>query len=226
LMLLFQSLVTVGALRHSGLYFILYLSCLWYRSTWGTPQSLRTVPASPFAQLERFFLPVILALQVVAGVYVWLIHYSAPFSNSKRAADFIRQHGYTNLLIAGSREAYTSPLAAYLDRPIYYPDTARYGTFIYETTTPHDLSTPQALVRVAQLATTAQGDVLFVLNDEITLMKNRVAEPLTSAWLHPDGSVSRLSETTAKPFMQISLLVQFRGAIVGENYSLYLIQHR
>ena len=104
LMLLFHFVVSEAALRHDGLYFILYLACVWCGFTRGRDQKPRSSPAILPVWMERLFLPLILAIQVVAGAYAWTLHLMTPFSASKLAADFIRQHGYANLLIIGSRE--------------------------------------------------------------------------------------------------------------------------
>jgi hypothetical protein len=66
-------------------------------------------------------------------------------------------------------------------------------------------------------------DVLWVKYGSLTItLVNGSSEPLESAWLHPDGRVSPLSEPPVNPDMQISLLAEFL-AIVDESYSLYLI---
>lgn len=223
LMLLFQSVMGLGALRHLGLYFILYVACLWSQSTWGTSQ--QPLPAaSPAARWERAFFQSLLVVQVVAGLYAWIIHFRTPFSGSKLAADFIRQNGYANWLIVGSPEERVSSMTAYLDRPIYYPDSARYGTFYRETTAKRKFSTAELMYRVAQLVRTEQRDILFVCSGSVDTFRNGVAEPLRSAWLRPDGSVSSPSEAPDESSMQMRLLAQIRGTIVNEDYSLYLVR--
>ncbi len=104
LMLLFHFVVSEAVVRHAGLYFILYLACLWCGFTRGQGQKPRSSSATLPERMERLFLPSILAIQVVAGAYAWTLHLMTPFSTSKLAADFIRRHGYANLLIIGSPE--------------------------------------------------------------------------------------------------------------------------
>jgi hypothetical protein len=220
---LFQAVVAPGALRHFGLYFILYLACLWARSTWGTARE--PGPAtSPSAGLEHAFLPSLLVLQVLAGAYVWTVHLATPFSNSKRAAEFIWRSGYANLPIVGSKEDVVSPVTAYLGRRIYYPDSARYGTFFSATTAKRDLSPQEVTHAVARLATTEHRDILLVLNGSVDMVRNGVVEPAQSVWLFPDGGISLAPEPPIPSCMQMSLLAQFQGAMGDENYSLYIIR--
>jgi hypothetical protein len=220
LMLLFQSMIWGGALRHHGLYFILYLACVWVGSAPRTHQKSQPAAATVPAGWEELFLPSLLALQVVAGVYAWTILYGAPFSGSKAAADFIRQHGYANLPIVGSKEANVSPVTAYLNRPIYYPDSARYGTYHRESDIRPELTIQEVTRQVFQLAQKEHTDALVLLTGRIPDMGD---EPFTSSWLHPDGGVSPLSETPMGSHLKISHLAEFR-ATVDELYCLYLVR--
>ncbi len=223
LMLLFHFVVSEAALRHAGLYFILYLACLWCRFTTGDGQKLRSSSATLPERLERLFLPSILAIQVVAGAYAWTLHLMTPFSASKLAADFIRQHGYADLLIIGSPEGKVIPVTAYLDQPIYYPDSERYGTFSVENSARRDLSAQETLQSVTQMAMKAHGDTLLVWYGRLTTSDNGITQPLTSAWLSLDGSKYPRSGRPTEPRIKISQLVAFQKVIVDEDYSLYLI---
>jgi TPR repeat protein len=223
LMLVFHFVVAEGALRHAGLYFILYLACLWCAFTRGGDQKLEPSPASLPGRLERFFLPSILAIQVVAGAYAWTLHLLTPFSAGQLAADFIRQHGYANLLIIGSPEMTVAPVTAYLDRPIYYPDSQRYGTFWWDKSARHDLSPAELMQSVAQMAMKAHGDTLLVLKGTLTFSPDGITHPVDGAWLSPDGSISSLSKPPTGPHVKIRLLVGFQTVITDDKYSLYLI---
>jgi hypothetical protein len=227
LMLVFHFVVAEGALRHAGLYFILYLACLWCAFTRGGDQKLEPSPASLPGQLERFFLPSILAIQVVAGAYAWTLHLMRPFSAGKLAADFIRQHGYANLLIIGSEEAGVTPVTAYLDRPIYYADSERYGTFWWDRSAQHDVGLRELLQSVAQMTMKAHGNTLLVWRGGInTISDDGSKQVLRIAWLNPDGSLWRPSMPPTEPLLEISQLANFRTAIVDEEYSLYMISQR
>jgi hypothetical protein len=225
LMLLFHFVVAGAQVRHDGLYLILYLACLWCGLTWGCDQAPRSRPTSRSVQMERFFLVSILAVQVLAGAYAWTLHLMTPFSTSKLAADFIRQHGYAHLLIIGSKEADVTPVTAYLDQPMYYPDSGRYGTFSLENTARHDLSMQELMQSVAQMAMKAHGDTLLVWNGRLAMSRDGITQPLESAWLSLEGSFCSLSGPPTGPRMKISYLAS-GGAITDEQYSLYLISQR
>jgi hypothetical protein len=151
--------------------------------------------------------------------------FQTPFSGSKRAADFIRRNGYASLLIVGSQEANVSPVTAYLDRPIYYPDSARYGTFPCESSARRDLSEREVLSQTAQLARTEHADILLILSNVFLTWSDNSGpsrQPFTSAWLCPDGTGSKSSEPPVKPYLKITFLAEFR-AIGDESYYLYIV---
>jgi tetratricopeptide (TPR) repeat protein len=223
LMLVFHFVGSEAAVRHDGLYFILYLACLWCGFTWGRNPKPRSSPAILLVQMERFFLPSILAIQVVAGAYAWTLHLLTPFSTGKLTADFIRQHGYANLLIIGTPEMRVTPVTAYLDQPIYYPDSERYGTFWWDRSARHDLSQREVLQSVAQMAMKAHGDTLLVWYGQFTLSQGGITKSLKSAWLSPDGSFYSLLGPPTEQCVKMSLLADFLTTIVDEAYSLYLI---
>jgi hypothetical protein len=146
-----------------------------------------------------------------------------PFSASKQAADFIEQHGYANLLIIGSRDLNVAPMTAYLDRPVYYPDSERYGTFAFESSSRHDLSVTELLQSVAQMAGKTHGDTLLVWSGGLMIPQGGVMQPLRSAWLSPDGRIYFVAGSSAEQRMKMLLVADFRNVIVDEEYSIYLI---
>ncbi len=226
LMLLFHFVVSEASVRHDGLYFLLYLACLWCGFTRGRDPKLQPSPASLPVRMERFFLASLLAIQVVAGAYAWTLHLMRPFSASKQTADFIRQHGYTNLPIIGSSETHVTPVTAYLDQPIYYPDSERSGTYWWERSARHDLSFPEVLQSVAQMAMKAHGDTLLIWWGGLKISPDGIVQPMRSAWLGGDGSLYPPSGPPTEPHMKMSLLVHFQHPIVDEDYSLYLISQQ
>ncbi len=114
-------------------------------------------------------------------------------------------------------------MTAYLDKPIYYPESERYGTFSVENSARHDLSVPEVLQSVAQMAMKAHGDTLLVWYGLLTIPDNGTTQPLTSAWLSLDGSKDSRSGRATEQRIKISRLVAFQKVIADEDYSLYLI---
>jgi len=62
------------------------------------------------------------------------------------------------------------------------------------------------------------------LNGSLDVVRNGVVGPAQTIWLLPDGDLSLASDPPVVSCMRMSLLAQFLGAIVDENYSLYSIR--
>ena len=71
-----------------------------------------------------------LAGSALAGAGTYLADFSRPFSSSREAAAFVRSSGLADLEIVGHTDFVVSPLAALLDKKLYYPERRGYGTFI------------------------------------------------------------------------------------------------
>jgi len=219
MLLVFQSVIGSGALRHHGLYLILYLACVWCRGIPSGDSGAEMAATGWSRRLGGWFLTLVLVVQAVAGVYVWTILLQAPFSGSKAAADYIREHGYMKLPIVGTREANVSPVAAYLDRRIWYPDSERSGTYYDERGAKHAMAFRELLQKVFVVAQAERSDVLLLLTDRMKVE----GKVLDSGWLVPSGGVVLAWEAPAGPHLKVTHLAGFR-ATVDEEYNLYLFQ--
>ena len=90
-----------------------------------------------------------------------------PFSAGKETAAFIHRRGYADATLVGSKYFIVSTVANYLDRPMYYAETAQFGTFSrwkrQRTAVP-----PADLVRIArEMADVNRKDVLMVVSYDL-----------------------------------------------------------
>jgi hypothetical protein len=109
-----------GYTRHFGAHFLLFLACLWIAR--GQQQQ----------EERRSDLPLLLllAIQVVAGAWVYgqdLVH---PFSAARATAGFLRDPQYAGMLTVGYPDAISTPVTGYLGRPFYYPQSRSLGTYV------------------------------------------------------------------------------------------------
>ena len=117
---IFISVKYVGFMRHHGHYFIAYVMALWLRID--EPQSTRP---------GNIFFLVLLLFQLFATGLASYFDIKYPFTQSLRAAAYIEQHSPTGQLLVGHWDYAASPVAFHLERPIYYPNQGKKGTFIY-----------------------------------------------------------------------------------------------
>ena len=157
-----------GAPRHHGHLFIVFVVCLWLSACYKEREL-----ASPFAnkltalcvRYSPVLLMVLLCVHLLGGIAasgrdIWL-----PFSRGRDVARFIEANGMSDIPILGERDAPASPVAAYLNRPIYYPANGRSGTYIvFDRERKRELTNEQLIEAIDKFISQERRDVLLVLN--------------------------------------------------------------
>jgi hypothetical protein len=157
------------------------------------------------------FLTGILVLQAAGGITAHALDARRPFSRAPAAARYLAEHGLDRLDIVAYRDYAISPLAAHLEKPLWYPQSGRWGTFvIYDGR------------RRLQLDLDDLGAAV-----ESVMRERRVEEVLLILYLplrearDPDGWRSYDGELTRG--IRVRLLAHFEGSAAGdENFYIYL----
>lgn len=139
----------IGYNRHSGHLYLVWLLCLWLDN-----------PRGYCAGWRRAVFRAVLLSHVVGAAWAVGVDWAHPFSTSRQAARMLQERELDGLPIVGLPDSLMSPLAAWLDKPIYFADSRRWGTFVVwdnhrEEKTPRDL---------LQQIKTVGDDVIFVAN--------------------------------------------------------------
>ena len=192
----------VPSIRHNGHLFILLIVCFWIFLSEARTNYAKNRPRifKVLSSYQNLLLTIILCIQFYAGIKMYAIDLNRVFSNSQNVARYIKSHQLEQLTIVGSRYRIVFPLSAWLDRPIYYPEINRFGTFTIWTSksVPGNtrISQQEMLQRVAKLK--RENKMLLVLDQKL----NNI-----------DTSLN------------YKLLVAYEDAIVTrENYFIYLIE--
>ncbi len=160
-----------GSIRHHGHLYLLFIASLWLASASGEikpgPSFLQTL--ADFCQAHRDrAVTVILAAQLLAGVWAASLDLCFPFSASQEAARFMQQHRLDRLLIVGHTDDAASSVAGYLDCRLYYPSVRGWGSFIVQNRERKTNLEPEELVAQArELSRRRQQDTLLLLNQEL-----------------------------------------------------------
>jgi hypothetical protein len=108
--------------RHQGIFLMIWLMFVWL----STPQSGFVI----HNKMTKAMLVIIFVCQLVGGVFSYIMDLKYTFSEAKETAAFIEKNNLQDELLAGYFDYSTSPVGAYLDRRIYYPERSGYGTFM------------------------------------------------------------------------------------------------
>jgi len=124
-----------GSIRHHGHIYLLLIAALWIGAAqpWRERGSDRAVAdAEPRGLGKGLHIAFtgLLVVHVIAALVAVSIDWLRPFSQSKATAQFIRDNELTATFLIGERDTCTAPIAAYLNRKLYFPRGDRVGSFI------------------------------------------------------------------------------------------------
>ncbi len=193
-----------GSLRHHGHLFLLFFICLWLtreqeRRKWNDELS------SQFFQIAdrhgRKIVAALLAVHVAAAGLALHFDRSRPFSEARRAAEWIEANGWRDRPIVASNDACCQGIAGWLSRKLYYPETDSLGTYpVWNGRDRWYIPDYEVLADVNRLLSGGNPEVLLVLNHELSVLDKRLA-------------VAELARFT-------------RSIVYNEMFFLYRVQHR
>lgn len=131
--LLFHYLKFQGSLRHSGYLFFIFLACCWLLVNSSQSLDLNRTLEKIVDVVNRYknqYLNILLCSHVIAAMLALSMDIKYPFSASQEVANFIETKGLRDTLMVGSLDMPVSPIAALLDKKIYYPESKHFGTFV------------------------------------------------------------------------------------------------
>lgn len=207
MILLFGLLINLPEVRHNGNLFILLIACFWiYKYEQQQNQHNlnqdRTVNLRHSHSYQNIFFTIILCFQLYAGIKMYTLDLKKTFSNSNNAAQFIKNNRLEKLAIVGSDHIIVSPISAWLDSKIYYPEIENFGTFTVWTPKSikldRDITQQDIFNQIEELTSNGLDSLILILDSE-------------------------LSETVTTP-LKITFLKSYKDSIVkDENYFIYSI---
>jgi hypothetical protein len=127
-------------IRHLGLLFIIFVYCSWlYKYSddyirlpgFNLSKSIKGVSESRFINnLYTYFITIIFFFQFLAGVltYPKIIQYQ--FTKSWDTANYIKSNNYNEYILVGAIDYAVQPIAAILNRDIYFPQTNKFSKIV------------------------------------------------------------------------------------------------
>jgi hypothetical protein len=191
----------LGRVRHHGHLFILFIACLWI-SNYFPDKELRLGLAdkleSFLGRYKNSIITLILCAHLMAGMLATGMDWIYPFSASKEVARFITDKGMKDMPIVGYRDSLASAVSGHLNRPIYYPNSDRVGSFlIFDQKRLREIADEEVLEKAENLILGEKRDVLLVLSH-------------------------RLNEL---PYSVVMLKEFDAGIVQSETYSVYLMRY-
>ncbi|MBF0487102.1 MAG: hypothetical protein HQK98_02975 [Nitrospirae bacterium] len=171
---LFSYAIYGGSIRHWGHYFIVFVSAVWLSNLYaakpfnsgnsGVLNKICEFKICKFIEDKRgAIFTAFLVVNVIAAVTANTLNYLYPFSANRETATFIKDNGLDKMPILGDKDYAVSGVAAYLNRPIYYPVTQRHATFIIWDNKREGVNASNILKYAGQYLLMEKQDILLVL---------------------------------------------------------------
>jgi hypothetical protein len=155
-MMVFQQTRFIGATRHWGHFFMLFVGMCWL---------LRTRFPRRSHWLSTVLLAGILAIQSKSFVAGAVLDTREVFSGARDTADFIRRSGLQDLPIAGGPDYYAAAVAGYLRRPFYAAETAEFHADVVFHARRRPFSADELMNRAVGILHERQSPVLIVTRE-------------------------------------------------------------
>jgi hypothetical protein len=154
--------------RYVGHVFVAWLVACWLAAG---PLAPRVPSPGRLARAARRLRPALLAIFLVAqaagGIAAFARDWRLPFSTSRQAARWIREQGLESLPIVGFPDFLASPLAAWLERDLYYVERGAWGSFVvWDGRRMPRVGWAQIAAALDRVLAESGGDALLVLDRE------------------------------------------------------------
>jgi hypothetical protein len=191
--------VWFGFARHHGQHVVWFLACAWIASALGHP------PLPGAGRVGRAALAGLLGVHAVACAHALVRDLALPFSNARAVAAHLAAPEFHDVPLVGSIDYAVEPVTGYLDRPVWYPESDRLGTFLDWSARRRLVPALDAVGDAVTLASGARGEAILILSYRWRDL------PLGTTVALGGGATIRYS-------------ARLEGAIVAdENYHLYRV---
>ncbi|MDQ3111390.1 MAG: alkaline shock response membrane anchor protein AmaP [Bacteroidota bacterium] len=199
----------IVASRHCGFFFLLLIASLWidnyFDESEKTPENTSRIRKFS-AKFAKPLLATMLLVQVISGIYLYVVDWNRPFSNAKQVAEWINENVDPQKRVIVNDHFAGPPVRAYFLRNIYYAENNAEGSFCKWNTDPFMISRDTLFFKVSRLLYNNPG------GGALWLVSNK---PLTTATFDKYPGMKKF---------KLELVVEYSGALVrAEEYWIYNI---
>ncbi|MBE9200029.1 MULTISPECIES: hypothetical protein [unclassified Nodularia (in: cyanobacteria)] len=177
IILAFTYLRFLGAPRHFGHFYLIFIAALWLGSYYAESAFLinkfkikpKTITFTDKWHHIAFML--ILYVQFIGGIGSFTKDLIIPYSASRATANYIQASQLNDEFIVASRDANMAALSGYLNRKLYYPELQKLGSFTLFKAGRQPIEQPEILGQITSLLTNQPDNskILLILNKKLNV---------------------------------------------------------
>ncbi|ACB51803.1 conserved hypothetical protein [Crocosphaera subtropica ATCC 51142] len=206
----------LGSERHYGHLYIILIAALWIGNYYANSQIIinflnnisyrfsRIVchGANFVSYHKKYFLLIILWLQVIAGIVAFSRDLITPYSSSKMTAEFIQSNNLSEHFIMGSEDFTIAPISGYLEQKIYYPEAQKMGSYVLFNNERKIVDDTDIINQMSQIIANDNKDILLILNreflDSSQDLKIQFIEKFTQSFIYNEKYYLYLVKSSSK----------------------------
>ena len=152
-------------------------------------------------KLAPYLFTLILICQLIGGLVGYGRDLLLPYSASRAVANYLVNQGLQEATLVGSNDFMASPIAAHLNKKIYYPESQALGSFVIFTAERREVNQQEILQQIdQQLGLKLRPPIILILNSPLEV---------------------------SQPGLIITPLAEFRHSFIQEEqYYLYQINRQ
>ncbi|MGK7885624.1 MAG: hypothetical protein AB4057_13495 [Crocosphaera sp.] len=172
----------LGSQRHYGHLYIILITALWIAHYYSDSQivikfldrinnRLSEIMLNGYNLVnhhQKYFLLIILWLQLVAGIVAFSRDLITPYSSSQITAEFIKNNQLSENFIVGSEDFTIAPISGYLNQKIYYPESQELGSYVLFTNNRKIVNDTDIIKQMNQIIDKENNDILLIMNREFS----------------------------------------------------------
>lgn len=194
--------VNSGFLRHYGYHYVLFIASIWImlreKSDESISPCLDKLHSLAISSMNIVFC-FILIVQLLCTIYPIYRDIKSPFSNGMKTAQWIKQSGLDDWVIAGYPNGPLTTVVGFLDKPLYELVFDKFLWFPSQGKFSNAVPVQDVIVKVPRLRETYGSRILFIFN-----------KPLSKESLHR---------------YELSEMARFTGAIIPhEDFYVYALK--
>ena len=211
----FSYYTNLSFMRYAGFLWITFI-CSYWLSTYYQDDHYKNsilnklIPIS--LKIEKPFLLLLFSVNIMGSVVAYEKDFENDFSTSKLAADYLKEKQLDKLPYVGSSDFIVSPITAYLDNKMYYPDMKAEGSFCIWSSQRSKSSELKDLTKsIDSMIAKGNSKIVMVLNIPFYTKS-------------PEGTRKLVLEDQFTPHshLQFEKIIE-PGIVEDETYAIYIL---
>jgi hypothetical protein len=158
----------IGCLRHQGHLYIIFIASLWLNAIYHKEQNFK------YKNIYDAFFSILFLTQIYGTAVAYYFDFNYNFSQGANTAKYLKEHQLQHHFMIGDMDYAASTVSFFLQKPIFYANARRMGTFVIWDSKRTDVVASDSLLYRLGDSCAAHQDVLIIKSVPFAKDSNQV----------------------------------------------------